>query len=626
VTPAYGAWNAALSHRFLQERTGEPLYLYTDESVLEEVCGQVGVAAADALEAFVSAIRPTLGQGQPFRSWAVQASRPVPHGETPGWLAVLCFLVLVSVERETTRFQYYPELNAYLARTDTGAPPGFEEHIPVLFRRFNDWLLADGSVHGGPTARAHPHFPNIGWPLSQAIVRPVDRALLVRLFVSEGLGTKEPHSGAWLRIKLFPRLQASATSPSRTRLLDLNDNHTEVLEDVLLHAYREWDGSSSVSLGPRRALLRLCFDEARGDWWLLCPRLEGMERKPWRIGTMTGIVPPFKGLEAALPEPELWRLLGSGDIGEIEGGPILTSRGARLRWFSVDGRAGAWAEVGRRDTAVEQLVLIGSGDVRALQGGLGLEAIEGAAFGHNLLRVPAGVLLSEHEMPAPDVRPRLEGGLCLNYSTGTYLHARSGLPVVRPGAGAVLDGSPLPLRDGAAVLESAVLGVGDHVIDVAGSRLQMRLVDRMQQGPLPPDLHSWVDEVPVVPRVVVPWEAGSIWLVGERGELEQRPVVAPAWAEALRLTISEIDVTSTVRSTWFEPAFVIADSFRGKPWVAPVPAGAAEAQPGERSRLLNPAAARALVTRLLTGYQPVARQSDARWKRAFAALLRTAHA
>ena len=46
MTDDYENWNAALAARFLQERPGEPLYLYTDDAVLQEVAGDVGVDAS----------------------------------------------------------------------------------------------------------------------------------------------------------------------------------------------------------------------------------------------------------------------------------------------------------------------------------------------------------------------------------------------------------------------------------------------------------------------------------------------------------------------------------------------------------------------------------------------------
>jgi hypothetical protein len=626
VTPEYLAWNAALASRFLQGHAGEPLYLYTDEAVLEEVCAQVGVPAVDALSSFVSAVRGATRSNEPFRSWLLESARAVPEGSVPSYLGVLCFLVLAAVERETTRFQYYPELNAFLGRPrDAGAPAGFDVHVPGMFRHFNEWLQSDGAIHGVPTARSHEHFPNIGWPLSQAIVRPLDRALLVRLFASQHLSPGAAHTGAWLRAKLVPRLTTSAASPSRSRLLDLNDNHGELLEDVLEQEYRAWDGAASIAIGPRRVLVRVCHDETRGEWWLLAPRIPGTEGSTWHIGEASGAVPRFKGAEVALPDEELWRLVGSGDIGRIEEGPVLCSRAARMRWLALDTAAGAWAEVGRRDPGADQLVLVDVADAERLCAVAGIARREGAPPGHALLQVSTGTLLDEQALPAAQARPRFEGGLRLSGATSTYLRVPTGLPRIRPAVVARLGDEPLVVEGGEARLPAQALAAGDHVVEVDGERLPFRLVDRLQQGPADTAAPAWIDELPAVRRLRVPHDSGSIWLVGERGELEERPGSKPSWLEHLNLLAAEVDVASAVRTTWFEPAYIVS-SFQGKAWVERVPDAMAQAQPSERPRDLNKAHARELVSHLFTGYGPKAREHDAQWKRCMAALLRTAHA
>lgn len=626
MRPVYDAWNAALAQRFLQHRRGVPLYLYTDEAVLEELSGQVGVRASEALDRFVRDVRETLGSHEPFGPWARAAMRPVPQGEPPTFLGVLCFLVLVGVERDSTRFQYYPELNVHLRRPASGgAPPGFDLHVPLLFRKFNDWLGGEGAQHGLATARSHQHFPNVGWPLSQAIVRPVDRGLLARLFASERLEPGLTHTGAWLRGRLVRRLQTCAASESRTRLLDLNMHHGDLFEDVLVQEYAAWDGRASVVLGPRRVALRLCFDETRGEWWLQAPRVDGTQGRRWTLGSATGVVPSFKDLEIELPDVPLWRAVGAGDVGQIEDGPVLCSRAARTRWLSLDLRAGGWAEVPRRDAAVDQLLLVAAEDAARYLSVEGTVRREETPAGQVLLLVPGGSILDEADLPAREQRPRLQGGLRLSASTHTYLRVLTGLPNVLPVSDARLGECRLRVEDDVAFLD-VLPPEGDHVLNADGHRLSLRLVDRLESGPSARHGRpSWSDDLPVVERVRVPWHAGSIWLVGERGELEERPPAPPPWLQELGLVVGELDVTSMLTSTGFAPAFVVARTYRGKPWVEAVPKTLARARDGERPRELNRSAARELVSALLVQYGPDDRAADPRWKRAFAAVLRAVH-
>ncbi len=157
-----------------------------------------------------------------------------------------------------------------------------------------------------------------------------------------------------------------------------------------------------------------------------------------------------------------------------------------------------------------------------------------------------------------------------------------------------------------------------------GQHLNLRLVHRLQDGPLESSEPTWHQQLPVVPRVRLPHSEGKVWLVGSHGEVAERLPVNATWASDLGLMVTEVDVTGMVGSTWFPPAFAISASYVGKPWVEPVPSDLAEAQPTD-SKLPSAASLRVLVAQLLLDYQPAARKSDARWKRAFAGLMRTAH-
>ena len=194
---SYRAWNRALSDRFLQRARHTPLYLYTDRGVIEEVAPQVGIPADTAMRDFVGTVTSVLTGKEPFRRWADESARLVKPGGTPAYVAVLCFLVLAGVEQERVNFNYYPELNELMGRdAKAGPPPGFERDIPLMFNRFNLWLEGEGSVHGTPTAKPPAHYPYVGWPLSQALVRPADRMCVQRhLFGSLNLRPGERLGG-----------------------------------------------------------------------------------------------------------------------------------------------------------------------------------------------------------------------------------------------------------------------------------------------------------------------------------------------------------------------------------------------------------------------------------------------
>jgi hypothetical protein len=125
--------------------------------------------------------------------------------------------------------------------------------------------------------------------------------------------------------------------------------------------------------------------------------------------------------------------------------------------------------------------------------------------------------------------------------------------------------------------------------------------------------------------VRLPGAHEKVWLLGDKGEAEERAVRPAAWLNDLDLMDNEVDVTGLLNSTSFAPGYVVAPSFMGKPWVERVPDGVAMAHDSEPSRGFPAASARELVSRLLVDYAPAERKVDARWKKCLAAFLRTVH-
>lgn len=622
MTPEFDRWNSALAGRFLQGERDRPLYLYTDDSVLEEVAEGLALAPEDAVNAFSGAVQETLLGPEPFHRWAVESRKPLASDEAPGYLAVLCFLVFVAVERETVHFQYYPELNRRLGRSGSAAPPGFERDVPALWQRFNAWLKGPGSIHGVPTARAG-HFANIGWALSQALVRPSDRRLLATIFHSLGLRAGVVRDGAWLTARVVATLRTMSGSPSRERLLHLNQAYADTFQDLLERELRGWDGAARASAGPRTVLLRLCLDELAGEWWFLAPRIEGTQESPWKVGAAQGHVPTFKGIEA-MPD-DLWKLVGAGEVGAIEDGPVLVSPRKTHRWLSVDRLAGGWAETMHRDLEVDQLLLVRS-DLAGppVQSGL-IRRHDESPPGHSLYAVPAGVDLSDVPMHVPQgPKPELVAGLALNSATHTYLNCATGVPdLVGVTGQAAVNGTLIGTTGGRARLGSLVLGDGEHIIEAQGHKILLRLESRVQEPPCEPQPGTWADDLREVVRLSVPWGGGPVWLIGRDGQLEQRKVEGPSWLAQLGLQAEEIDLTGAVKGACFEPAYVVS-SYMRRPWVAPVPDGLAEADPAKTANPPHPALARQLIQDLLSGYAPTSMQNDRSWKRSLAAVLRTA--
>jgi hypothetical protein len=624
VNPHYDRWNQALSARFLQGRDDEPLYLYVDEAVLQEVAGEAGADSGDAVRDFVAAVRSTLDDDQPFAAWE-KRSRVLPSTATPSHLAVLCFLVLVAVEREETHFSYYPGLNRVLGLpADGGAPAGFPRHVELLFTRFNEWLERSG--HGAPTAAPTASFPHVSWPLSQAVVRPADRALLVRLFVALGFGPRQDRSGEWLAKAVLPRLWTQAESASRTRLLDLAQQHRDIFESTLAQVYLAWDGSLRALSGPRSSNVRLCHDGTSGDWWFLGPAVPGTEGHAWTIGSVSGTVRAIKGFEAT--PAELWSLVGSGAVGAIDDGPTLRSPARDVRWLSIDMRAGGWAEVGQRDDEADQLAIAQRGAAENFRTARGIEARGVDPSGGSIFFVGRGVEVDEPGATPMPPRPSLQGGLRLRGATSSYLLSEFGAPELAgcPGERAYVGSVEHRVVEGKVSVDGPAIGPGDHELRCdGGSAVRFRLVDRLLAPGTHPSGPSWYDGLPPSTRMEVPHRTGPVWIVGADGAVQERDVAEARWLKDLGLGTTAADVTGMVGSTQFIPLFVVSSPTPSTAWVTPVPDSLRRPDLGADRRSYDRSRARRLVSQLLTDVGPPDIQRDREWKKVLAALMREVH-
>ena len=293
----------------------------------------------------------------------------------------------------------------------------------------------------------------------------------------------------------------------------------------------------------------------------------------------------------------------------------------------MDLRAGGWAEVAQRDLSTNQIVLVNRNDPGFVSLN-GVKEIEVVTPGFDVYAVEAGVDLDAPgaRSPVNAPRARLDGGLCLNRATHTYLHCETGAPQVVGAQGPVLvDGESFEPRDGTLDLTALSLAEGTHDVQVDGATTRIRLVTEAKVGPGDEPVDSWIDGLVASDRLAIPHDRGNVWLIGSNGEAEERKPVSPTWLKDLGLLQNQVDVSGLIRNAAFPPAYVVSPSYMGKPWVQEVPRPYTESTAFESPRPLNIAAARMLVEALLVEYRPARMRDDRTWKRALAALLRTAH-
>lgn len=183
---AYVRWNNAIACYFFNpERAGQPVYLSVDEAVLRRIAAEWNLPV-DPVTDFLQSVRNLMKPGHFFRgmySYAEKfAKRMQP--EPPLFTAGLALSILAAsrmgtgVERGVAPHNYYRHLNDLLGLSSRGRPDFFN-YVPELWRLLAVWLedLHQGEF-GLPTARQIGHFPFIGWPISQALVRQADAAEL----------------------------------------------------------------------------------------------------------------------------------------------------------------------------------------------------------------------------------------------------------------------------------------------------------------------------------------------------------------------------------------------------------------------------------------------------------------
>lgn len=638
----YERWNGLLSRFFLREERGRPLYLYVDHKLLDELWERDGAEAGSTH--FVRTVREAcLGAG-PFDLWrkrAIAWEREGAPGDPP-FLAVLAFLVLPASERTSAKFRYYPELNPLLGLPDDDSPPpGFSEVVPSLFGIFNRWLDGVGASYGTPTASSLPHYSYVGWPISQALMRPVDRVFVQQWFRVSRIPAGAKILGPELlrRVMLFAR--QAANSPSRERVRDLARNRPEVLQHYLLRELAAWNGFET-DIGPTLKSLVVSLVHAEGDesWWFCANRATVLSGKIARIGALAQAI-PARGSLFHLDVDNALDLLGRGPIGLVEDGPALVSKARTAYFMSVDKEVGGWKEQDRRNPGDRQLCLVRVGSAADLRlSALDVAHHREAPSGWSLYELPAG----------PDVdlidggtaSPRLVGGLVLNSSTRSYLVG--GAPDVRGCTSFEVDGTSVSAISGTSRLCGLDLGLGDHVVVADGTSLSFRLVEGLPPGETSVRAPGWpVDGGMVHPissssasavrgasvpggaqkQTIVP-ACSSLWVLGEAGELAHRAIKQPRWLQTIGLSASERDVTSVMEGVGFEPAFLVLNrSNAAVPSTIVVCSQAGDAAREHGRRPYPVGQARAVLGELLSvGYRLTQPKAERRFRKALSAALR----
>lgn len=263
----YEAWNQALgSVLFTPANDGRPVYLDMDDDVLSAVALEAGVEPTDAAAQLAGTVRSTLnldssGAG-PFelhlrnlRLWRrVTLKKSREEGTIPPSPPVLGLLAALTLAAEDMQHDgefggnaYYPRLFRVLRISDSKQQSrltaAYRRHAEELWDGLNEWLSAADGRLGLPSAYALSHR-YIGLPLSQALVRSVDRRQFPLMFQRFGLPSGGEISPAdmerlldsWLHMRPCPVSKSLESLWQRGQA-------RERIASVAAVELRSWDGA-----------------------------------------------------------------------------------------------------------------------------------------------------------------------------------------------------------------------------------------------------------------------------------------------------------------------------------------------------------------------------------------------
>ena len=260
-------WNAALAGRFFREEfANRPVFLCVDEETLVAMSRDAGLADGDAAQSLARAVQRRVRAGAPLDAWTHDALLWRQSGflGPPPFLSVLAVTVLVATTRGTRNDRaYYTRLNDLLGVAGRGMPRYFDSDIQQLWLCLNEWLT--DVEHGGrglPTAtNLTSAFPNVGWALSQTVLRPSDRAKLPLLFITLGLYPGQQVDGHLLVAGL--RRSGLASHGLSRRLTQVLDDATlaDSLAATLASELAASDGTLRDEAGRRALALLLTYHQ-----------------------------------------------------------------------------------------------------------------------------------------------------------------------------------------------------------------------------------------------------------------------------------------------------------------------------------------------------------------------------
>lgn len=520
MSAADAAWNLALAGWFFREEfAGRRAFLCVDEETLDSIGRDSGITDGDALDSLTRAVQPRVRNSSPLESWIHDSSgwRRSGFVGPPPFLSVLAITVLAATMLgDPNDRSYYPRLNDLLGLPGRGMPRYFDSDIQQLWTCLNEWLddVQHGALGVATATNELSAFPNVGWALSQTVLRPSDRARLPFLFGALGVYPGQRVDGHLLVTGL--RRSGLASQGMSRRLADVLDDPTltDSLAATLASELAGWDGTLRDEVGRRAAQLLLTFHQRSRAFGVAIRTPSDLVH----LGLSLGGGAPVPLGEAAdlqpLPVPVTASLLNgtslSAELVEFGVGDRSASNAPKairlvmprvdLHLLTPNDGLARWVDVRSAELHRRHIVLVRAEIAQAAVDVMG--SLSQTAPRATSIPCPAGWVYYQFEpvrTRAVDgklavLSPRgtevstLDGGLPISARSRLFLSAGPPdvlLDLTDSDATPAVDGKPVPdiNRLGRLRLADRGLTAGTHRIDVGGTHLTLRLVDEHAVGP-----------------------------------------------------------------------------------------------------------------------------------------------
>lgn len=263
---AYAAWASVLGeHFFGPDQNGRTVAMFVDDALAEEL----GASPALHGVTLYSAVHRELGRASNLfgrilvrcRQWRL-GSQTTP----PPSLPLLAVTVLAATRmRDDGKYSannFYARA-ARLLGIDSQVIADEFDAVVGMWRDLDGWLRSHGGRRGVSTILPHPRLTKIGYSLSQALLRDVDRRCLARFFKWANVAPRTDVPAAELvRMLGVWSQRRNGVSKGLQRLLASGDE-SGLLGELLVAEARAWDGTVDDDRGASQQLrLRLVLRPA----------------------------------------------------------------------------------------------------------------------------------------------------------------------------------------------------------------------------------------------------------------------------------------------------------------------------------------------------------------------------